>query len=316
MSSLDVCVRNPVTHNTWDNGRYITYEIAIKTSNCAFSLSQSLTRRRYSEFEWLRKRLRRHHPLLKPPPLPPKKIFGDRFDAEFVAFRMKGLENFLVKLLEVKLFMSDALLHLFIQSDLTCKDIDDVMDGKMAPDVIEHLWQSGGIKENCRDFNKNAVLDTKSDLRTQDESTEDQNSVTSDSSVDLFTDSNSSSLTDQEEFSSFPPLSVVVDAENSTGQWKDDQNNIDTSAAVGETVTTQYLKHNSETKCNENREQEDMQSDSDIEVLSKALESESEDEMVNEQTTQCSKGTPELSNSSKQMDVNYAMNFSINGDIS
>lgn len=26
---LDISVRNPVTHNTWDKGRYTSYEIAV-----------------------------------------------------------------------------------------------------------------------------------------------------------------------------------------------------------------------------------------------------------------------------------------------
>ncbi|XP_033733005.1 sorting nexin-10-like [Pecten maximus] len=329
MSSLDVCVRNPVTHNTWDNGRYITYEIAIKTSNCAFSLSESLNRRRYSEFEWLRKRLRRHHPLLKPPPLPPKKIFGDRFDTEFVAFRMKGLEKFLIKLLEVKMFMSDALLHLFIQSDLTCKDIDDVMEGKLAPDVIEHLWQSGGIKENCRDFNKNAVMEPKSDTRPLDVSN-DNNSVTSESSVEYFTDSNSSSVT-EEEFGSFPPLSMVLSARDSptslvtnnageTSNGKDNQNNLETGILVDKTVTmeTKNSKHKNELKCDENQSKGDLLSDSDIEVLSNAMESDCEYEMASEQTTRCIKGSvsPKPGKVPKQVDLNYVVNVSINGDLS
>ncbi|OWF43034.1 sorting nexin-10-like [Mizuhopecten yessoensis] len=328
MSSVDVCVRNPVTHNTWDNGRYITYEIAIKTSNCAFSLSESLTRRRYSEFEWLRKRLRLHHPLLKPPPLPPKKIFGDRFDADFIAFRMKDLENFLIKLLEVKLFVSDALLHLFIQSDLTCKDIDDVMDGKMGADVIEHIWQSGGIKENCRDFNKNAVITTKSDVSPLDEPNEDASSVISDSSVDYLTESTSSSVT-EEEFSAFPPLSEVIDNSGSelspTGHVtptatnggtaasqinrKDAKNNIETGIFVDK---FKYLKQNGE-----NRREEDLESDSDIEVLSNVVASTRENELTCTQTSQCMTETvsPTQHSGPQQTHVTCRMSYSINGDI-
>lgn len=46
--------------------------------------------------------------------------------------------------------MSDTLLHLFLQSNLTCKEIDDVMKGRLTPDVIDSLWKVGGVKENSR----------------------------------------------------------------------------------------------------------------------------------------------------------------------
>lgn len=151
-STVDICVRNPVTHNTWDKGRYTSYEIAVNTTNKSFCLSSSVTRRRFSEFEWLRKILKNHQPLLTPPSLPPKKFFEDRFDPNFIAFRMKGLEDFLNKIMEEKLYLSDTTFHLFLQTNLTIKEIKDYIEGHMTPYSIDSLWKAKGIKENCREF--------------------------------------------------------------------------------------------------------------------------------------------------------------------
>ncbi|KAL5009923.1 hypothetical protein ScPMuIL_012228 [Solemya velum] len=144
---LDICVRNPMTHNTWGDGRYTTYEIAIETTNRAFSLPKSVTRRRYSEFMWLRSKLKDHHPLLTPPKLPPRNLFTNRFSPDFLAFRMKGLEKFLNDVLIERYYISDSTFHLFMQTDLSCKEIEDFLTGKLSEDYIQDLWRSGGKTE-------------------------------------------------------------------------------------------------------------------------------------------------------------------------
>lgn len=211
-SVLDISVRNPVTHNTWDKGRYTSYEIAVNTSNKSFCLSTSTTRRRYSEFEWLRKTLKNHHPLVMPPQLPPKKYFGDRFDPSFIAFRMTGLEDFLNYLLSEKVFLSDTTMHLFLQTNLTIKEIKDYIEGKISAFSLDSLWKANGIKENCREFcglstteENNEWAHVKKDEPTKSESL----------NVEECRDSNnsdiSSSFSDEEDkLTEYPSVSLVA----------------------------------------------------------------------------------------------------------
>ncbi|XP_022287528.1 sorting nexin-10-like [Crassostrea virginica] len=149
---IDVCVRNPFTHNTWEKGRFTSYEIAIRTNVRSFCLQCSITRRRFKEFDWLHKCLKQHHPLEQPPALPPKKFFGERFDPSFIAFRMKSLEEYLNRLLQEDLYLSDEALHLFLQSNLTTAEIDQFLKGKISSEAIEELWKCKGDKSKCQCF--------------------------------------------------------------------------------------------------------------------------------------------------------------------
>ncbi|XP_046381158.2 sorting nexin-10A-like isoform X1 [Haliotis rufescens] len=142
-----VRVQNPVTHHTWDEGRYTTYDITIQTAHKAFSLPHTSVRRRFSEFDWLRKQLKTHHPIRTPPDLPPKKFFIQRFDDEFIQKRQEGLEKFLNTVIAEKLYLSDSVLHLFLQTDLTGRDISDFISGKLTEEYIQSVWKAGGKKK-------------------------------------------------------------------------------------------------------------------------------------------------------------------------
>ncbi|XP_048727909.1 sorting nexin-10-like [Ostrea edulis] len=152
MDKIDVSVRNPITHNTWEKGRFTSYEIAIQTDLKSFCLQCSVSRRRFKEFEWIHRCLKNHHPLENPPTLPPKKFFGERFDPSFIAFRMKSLEEYLKQLLQHGLYLSDVALHLFLQSNLTTAEIDKFLKGDISSEAIEELWKSKGNKSKCRCF--------------------------------------------------------------------------------------------------------------------------------------------------------------------
>ncbi|XP_071156420.1 sorting nexin-10-like isoform X1 [Mytilus edulis] len=211
-SVLDISVRNPVTHNTWDKGRYTSYEIAVNTSNKSFCLSESTTRRRYSEFEWLRKTLKNHHPLVTPPQLPPKKYFGDRFDSSFIAFRMTGLEDFLNNLLLEKVFLSDTTMHLFLQTNLTIKEMKDYIEGKISAFSLDSLWKANGVKENCREFRSLSTTEENNEWAhvNKDELTKSENL-----NVDECRDSNnsdiSSSFSDEEDrLTEYPSVTLVA----------------------------------------------------------------------------------------------------------
>lgn len=164
MPNLDISVRNPITHNTWENGRYTSYEIAIDTTNKSFCLGHSVCRRRYSEFVWLCKRLKSRHPRVTPPSLPPKTFLKERFDHSFIALRMKGLEEFLCRLLTEKLYMSDSGVHLFIQTNLSCQEIDDFMSGKLSAEAIDSVWKAQGVKEHSSAFGDESYEDLSEDF--------------------------------------------------------------------------------------------------------------------------------------------------------
>lgn len=220
LKSLDISVRNPITHNTWDKGRYTSYEIAVNTSNKSFCLSSSTTRRRYSEFEWLRKTLSQHHPLLIPPQLPPKKFFGDRFDPNYVAFRMKALEDFLNSLLLEKVFLSDTTMHLFLQTNLSKKEIKDYIEGKISAMAIDSLWLANGVKENCKEFCNISEKETGDWTHVLKEEKRDSKKLDVPPSAEESRDSNNSDISslsdDNEEHTEYPSLSLV--SKNTTNE--------------------------------------------------------------------------------------------------
>ena len=128
-------VRNPLTYeNTKLGGKsYTAFEVCIKTTNKAFIISPSFVRRRYSDFVWLRAWLQKNNGGFsnrKTPSLPPKKLVR-RFDTEFLQQRMKGLQKFLRKVIEQNVYLSDKALHLFLQSEMSVKEIENYLSGRI-----------------------------------------------------------------------------------------------------------------------------------------------------------------------------------------
>lgn len=132
---LDICVCNPVTKD------YTTFEIVIQTTNPAFTMKKSHTRRRYSDFCWLKKLLKVHHPLCICPELPEKKQSTERFEAQFLVQRMRGLEEWLQSIVSVDLFLSDTSLHLFLQSSLTCPMIEQYLKGQLSENIVRMAYR-------------------------------------------------------------------------------------------------------------------------------------------------------------------------------
>ncbi|XP_064611953.1 sorting nexin-10B-like isoform X2 [Liolophura sinensis] len=168
MDVVDISVRNPV--KVVCEEKYTTYEIAVQTTNIAFSLSSSVTRRRFSEFCWLRKQLKDHHPQLKPPELPRKTFFAERFDPEFISIRMKSLEDFLTRCVEERLYFSDSSLHLFIQSDLTCSQIDDYLEGRLSQEEVNDArsrCSTSGKNKDYEDVSED-IENSEADVRVQE----------------------------------------------------------------------------------------------------------------------------------------------------
>lgn len=124
---LDVNVRNPIVHQV-KGDVYTSYDISIETNNSCFTMSRSTVRRRYSEFVHLKSLLKELQPSLTPPRLPSKTLMK-RFDDKFIESRRAGLETFLRDVLTEPLYLSNKSLHLFIQTSLTMKEIEDVVKG-------------------------------------------------------------------------------------------------------------------------------------------------------------------------------------------
>lgn len=141
-SDLDICVCNPVTED------YTTFEILVQTENPAFTLKQSRSRRRFSDFIWLKKKLKKHHPMCVCPELPEKKKFADRFDMQFLVQRMKELEDWLLSVTAVTLYLSDTTLHLFLQSSLSCKQIEQYMAGRLSEEQIQQAYSDAKLNND------------------------------------------------------------------------------------------------------------------------------------------------------------------------
>lgn len=127
MTFLDVNVRDPIMHDV-NGDHYTTYDISIETNNSSFTMPRSAVRRRFSEFIHLRSLLKELQPSLTPPRLPSRTIMK-RFDDKFIEERRSGLESFLRDVLMEPLYLSNKGLHLFIQTSLTMKEIEDAVKG-------------------------------------------------------------------------------------------------------------------------------------------------------------------------------------------
>ncbi|XP_059909531.1 sorting nexin-10B-like isoform X3 [Gadus macrocephalus] len=93
---ISVWVRDPRIQNTDFWHAYIDYEICLLTNSLCFTKKISCTRRRFSEFVWLRQRLQVHSLLIsKLPQMPPKNLFFSLNSARQISERMKGLQTFL-----------------------------------------------------------------------------------------------------------------------------------------------------------------------------------------------------------------------------
>ncbi|XP_065145433.1 sorting nexin-10A isoform X2 [Paramisgurnus dabryanus] len=121
---INVWVRDPQLHKEDFWHTYIDYEICLYTNSMCFQRKTSVVRRRYSEFVWLRQRLQDNALLIN----------------EFqVGQRMKGLQQFLQKVLETPLLLSDSRLHLFLQSQLKIAKIDACAQGQTHYTVAQAI---------------------------------------------------------------------------------------------------------------------------------------------------------------------------------
>ncbi|CAF0971689.1 unnamed protein product [Rotaria sordida] len=138
---LEIEVFNPETHG-FAGKRYTDYEVRMKTNLPVFRLKECSVRRRYSDFEWLRKELERDSKIVVPS-LPSKAwkrqmpAFLRRddgiFEDDFIDERRKGLEQFINKVAGHPLAQNERSLHVFLQEPTI--EHDKYVPGKMSAGV-------------------------------------------------------------------------------------------------------------------------------------------------------------------------------------
>ncbi|KAI4585345.1 hypothetical protein MJG53_020645 [Ovis ammon polii x Ovis aries] len=170
---VSVWVRDPriQKEDFWHS--YIDYEISHfwlmffvffkQTNSMCFTMKTSCVRRRYREFVWLRQRLQSNALLVQLPELPSKNLFFNMNNRQHVDQRRQGLEDFLRKVLQNALLLSDSSLHLFLQSHLNSEDIEACVSGQTKYSVEEAIHkfalmnrrfpeEEEGKKENDIDY--------------------------------------------------------------------------------------------------------------------------------------------------------------------
>ncbi|XP_056273495.1 sorting nexin-10A [Pseudoliparis swirei] len=121
---------------------HVDYEICLETNSMCFRKKSSCVRRRYSEFVWLRHSLEQNALIMELPKLPPWNPFFSLKNAEQVAQRIKGFQEFLESVLQRPFLLSDSRLHLFLQSDLSVSRMSRCARGQTRYTVAEAIQRS------------------------------------------------------------------------------------------------------------------------------------------------------------------------------
>ncbi|XP_041322291.1 sorting nexin-10 isoform X1 [Pyrgilauda ruficollis] len=139
MEFVTVLVRDPriQKEDSWHS--YIDYEIFIHTNSICFTRKTSCVRRRYREFVWLRQRLQSNAVLIQLPELPSKTPFFNMNNPNHVDHRRQGLQEFLEKILQDALLLSDSRLHLFLQTQLSPEDMEACVSGQTKFSVADAI---------------------------------------------------------------------------------------------------------------------------------------------------------------------------------
>ncbi|XP_043959013.1 sorting nexin-11 isoform X1 [Gambusia affinis] len=133
-----VRVQDPRIQNEGSWNSYVDYKIFLHTNSKAFTAKTSCVRRRYSEFEWLRKKLQKNAGLVPVPDLPGKSFFSFN-NEDFLEKRRRGLQIFLDKVVNTTVCLSDSQLHLFLQTQLPIGHIQDCVQGLTPYSVTDAI---------------------------------------------------------------------------------------------------------------------------------------------------------------------------------
>jgi len=117
---LEIDVTNPQTHGVGKK-RFTDYEVRMRTNLPVFRVKESSVRRRYSDFDWLRKELERDSKIVVPNI--PGKSFEKQlpfrtdeglFEDKFIETRREGLEAFVNRVAGHPLAQNERCLHMFL----------------------------------------------------------------------------------------------------------------------------------------------------------------------------------------------------------
>ncbi|KFQ88259.1 Sorting nexin-11, partial [Phoenicopterus ruber ruber] len=134
-----VRVQDPRVQNEGSWNSYVDYKIFLHTNSKAFTAKTSCVRRRYREFVWLRRQLQKNAGLVPVPELPGKSAFFVGSTDEFIEKRRQGLQQFLEKVVQNVVLLSDSRLHLFLQSQLSVPEIEACVQGQGPQTVTEAI---------------------------------------------------------------------------------------------------------------------------------------------------------------------------------
>ncbi|OXB65573.1 UNVERIFIED_CONTAM: hypothetical protein H355_014881 [Colinus virginianus] len=134
-----VRVQDPRVQNEGSWNSYVDYKIFLHTNSKAFTAKTSCVRRRYREFVWLRRQLQKNAGLVPVPELPGKSTFFVGSTDEFIEKRRQGLQQFLEKVVQNVVLLSDSRLHLFLQSQLSVPEIEACVQGQGSQTVTEAI---------------------------------------------------------------------------------------------------------------------------------------------------------------------------------
>uniref|UniRef100_A0A8C6TSK9 Sorting nexin 11 n=1 Tax=Neogobius melanostomus TaxID=47308 RepID=A0A8C6TSK9_9GOBI len=135
---IAVRVQDPRIQNEGSWNSYVDYKLFLHTNSKAFTAKTSCVRRRYSEFVWLKKKLQKNSGLVPVPDLPGKSLFSFGND-DFLERRRKGLQHFLDKVVHMTVCLSDSQLHLFLQTQLPVRHIEDCVQGHTPYTVTDAI---------------------------------------------------------------------------------------------------------------------------------------------------------------------------------
>ncbi|CAH2282665.1 sorting nexin-10 isoform X1, partial [Pelobates cultripes] len=138
--TISVWVRDPkIQKDEWPS--YLDYEICLHTNSMCFTLKTSCVRRRFREFVWLRQKLQSNAVLIDLPELPPKTPFFNLINAQNVEQRVRGLQEFLNKIMQCPVLLSDSRLHLFLQTQLSPEEIEACVSGQTKFSVEDAIYK-------------------------------------------------------------------------------------------------------------------------------------------------------------------------------
>lgn len=136
---ITVRVQDPRLQNEGSWTSYVDYKIFLHTNSKALTAKTSCVRRRYREFDWLRKQLQKYAGLVPVPALPGKVPFHMGCSDDFIETRRQGLQQFLEQAVQNMVLLSDSQLHLFLQSQLPVQEIEACVQGHRSYTATEAI---------------------------------------------------------------------------------------------------------------------------------------------------------------------------------